>query len=103
MDHYALSESIPHSYVSAEHRATANLPSIPIPIQYDVLSSSFETPSYSVKTHAHGMSGPYESLQYDFKKQTNEGLKQQCEKVYLCHNLCGWANAVREVRVRFPR
>lgn len=76
-------ESIPHSYVSAEHRATANLPSIPIPIQYDVLSSSFEAPSsYSVKPHAHVMSGPYESLQYDFNKQTNEGLKQQCEKVH---------------------
>ncbi|KOB68738.1 putative discs large protein, partial [Operophtera brumata] len=63
-----------------EHRTTANLPSIPIPIQYDVLASSFEAPSYSVKPHAHVMSAPYDSLQYDFNKQSNEGLKQQCEK-----------------------
>ncbi|CAH0401058.1 unnamed protein product [Chilo suppressalis] len=69
-------ESISHSYVSGER------PPIPsIPIEYDVLTGNQYHENY--KAHgAHVMSGPYEPLgQYDvISKQTNENLKQQCEK-----------------------
>uniref|UniRef100_A0A2A4J3E8 Disks large homolog 5 n=1 Tax=Heliothis virescens TaxID=7102 RepID=A0A2A4J3E8_HELVI len=77
-------ESISHNYVSTERHNTAQLPTIPIPIEYEVLSSNqcYDKPNYTVKAHgAHVMSGPYEPLQYDvINKQTNESLKQQCEK-----------------------
>ncbi|KAL4706002.1 hypothetical protein ACJJTC_005688 [Scirpophaga incertulas] len=63
-------ESISHSYVSNER------PPIPsIPIEYEGLGSGYEKATY--KGHA------YEPLQFDvsvLNKQTNEGLKQQCEK-----------------------
>lgn len=77
-------ESISHNYVSQERHNTTQLPTIPIPIEYDVLTSNqcYEKQNYTVKSHgAHVMSGPYEPLQYDvINKQTNESLKQQCEK-----------------------
>lgn len=77
-------ESISHNYVSTERHNVAQLPTIPIPIEYEVLSSNqcYEKQNYTVKSHgAHVMSGPYEPLQYDvINKQTNESLKQQCEK-----------------------
>lgn len=77
-------ESISHNYVSQERHNTTQLPTIPIPIEYDVLASNqcYEKQNYTVKSHgAHVMSGPYEPLQYDvINKQTNENLKQQCEK-----------------------
>ncbi|KAF9804574.1 hypothetical protein SFRURICE_014482 [Spodoptera frugiperda] len=77
-------ESISHNYVSTERHNAAQLPTIPIPIEYEVLSSNqcYEKQNYTVKSHgAHVMSGPYEPLQYDvINKQTNESLKQQCEK-----------------------
>ncbi|XP_053610257.1 disks large homolog 5 [Plodia interpunctella] len=77
-------ESISHSYVSNERHNTAQIPTIPIPIEYDVLSPSqcYDKTSYTVKAHgAHVMSGPYEPLgQYDvLSKQTTESIKQQCE------------------------
>ncbi|XP_060804907.1 disks large homolog 5 [Amyelois transitella] len=78
-------ESISHSYVSNERHNATQLPTIPIPIEYDVLTPSqcYEKPSsYTVKAHgAHVMSGPYEPLaQYDMlSKQTTESIKQQCE------------------------
>lgn len=76
--HQTVPESISHSYVSNDR------PVPTIPIEYDVLSPNqcYEKQNY-VKTHSsHVMSGPYESLgQYDvISKQTNESLKQQCEK-----------------------
>ncbi|XP_028035667.1 disks large homolog 5 [Bombyx mandarina] len=77
-------ESISHSYVSTERHNNTQLPTIPIPIDYEVISNNqcYDKQNYTVKPHgAHVMSGPYESLQYDvINKQTNESLKQQCEK-----------------------
>ncbi|CAG9564437.1 unnamed protein product [Danaus chrysippus] len=74
-------ESISHSYVSNERHNTTQLPTIPIPIEYEVLSSSqcYDKPNYT--SHTHTMSAPYELGQYDvINKQANENLKQQCEK-----------------------
>ncbi|XP_050347705.1 disks large homolog 5 isoform X1 [Nymphalis io] len=74
-------ESISHSYVSNERHTTTQITSLPLPIEYDVLSSSqcYDKSNYS--SHTHAMSAPYELGQYDvINKQANETLKQQCEK-----------------------
>ncbi|XP_037293076.1 disks large homolog 5 [Manduca sexta] len=77
-------ESISHNYVSAERHNPSQLPTIPIPIDYEALTNNqcYEKQNYTVKSHgAHVMSGPYEPMQYDvIQKQSNESLKQQCEK-----------------------
>ncbi|GBP27674.1 Disks large homolog 5 [Eumeta japonica] len=74
-------ESMSNSYTSGEHHINNQLPTIPIPIEYEVLNSNQCKQNYIVK--GHGINAPYESLsQYDvLGKQTNESLKQQCEKV----------------------
>ncbi|XP_049876272.1 disks large homolog 5 isoform X2 [Pectinophora gossypiella] len=75
-------ESISHNYVSNERHNTPQIPTIPIPIEYDHLTTNQCYDKSNYKSHSgHGMSGPYETLQYDvINKQTNESLKQQCEK-----------------------
>lgn len=52
-----------------------------MPIEYEVLTTSqcYDKPKYA--SHTHTMSAPYELGQYDvINKQTNESLKQQCDK-----------------------
>ncbi|XP_026322760.1 disks large homolog 5 [Hyposmocoma kahamanoa] len=74
-------ESITHNYVSTERHNPPPLPTIPIPIEYDhITTNQYHDKNY--KSHgSHAMSGPYEGLSYDvINKQTNESLKQQCEK-----------------------
>ncbi|CAF4877933.1 unnamed protein product [Pieris macdunnoughi] len=67
-------ESISHSYAGNERHNTAQ--SIPLPIDYEVITSNYDK-NY---THSHTLSTPYEH-QYDvINKQANENLKQQCEK-----------------------
>ncbi|CAK1587309.1 unnamed protein product [Parnassius mnemosyne] len=76
-------ESISNSYVNNERHNTSQIQSIPHQIDYEVLTANqcYEKQNYSVKGHGHSMSGTYEPLQYDvINKQTNETLKQQCEK-----------------------
>lgn len=74
-------ESLTHEYVSAERHTVNQLPTIPIPIDYEVLTSNqcYDKQNY---VKGHSMSSPYESLgQYEvLNKQTNENLKQQCDK-----------------------
>ncbi|XP_045500224.1 disks large homolog 5 [Colias croceus] len=71
-------ESISHSYVSNERHTSTQIPTIPLPIEYEVISSNYDK-NYS--SHSHAMSAPYELGQYDvINKQANENLKQQCEK-----------------------
>ncbi|KAI8439753.1 hypothetical protein MSG28_013443 [Choristoneura fumiferana] len=65
-----------------ERHNASQLPTIPIPID-DYVTPTYDKQNYTVKSHgAHVMSGPYESIgQYDvLTKQTNENLKQQCDK-----------------------
>ncbi|CAH2044282.1 unnamed protein product, partial [Iphiclides podalirius] len=76
-------ESISNSYVNNERHNASQIQSIPHQIDYEVLTANqcYEKQNYSVKGHGHSMSGNYEPLQYDvINKQTNESLKQQCEK-----------------------
>ncbi|XP_013148042.1 PREDICTED: disks large homolog 5 [Papilio polytes] len=76
-------ESISNSYVNNERHNPSQIQSIPHQIDYEVLTANqcYEKQNYSVKGHGHSMSGTYEPLQYDvISKQTNESLKQQCEK-----------------------
>ncbi|XP_047992200.1 disks large homolog 5 isoform X2 [Leguminivora glycinivorella] len=64
-------ESMSHTYVSNERHNASQLPTIPIPIDYD-------SNNYDKNYVKHGHHAPYE---YDaLSKQTNESLKQQCEK-----------------------
>ncbi|KPI99752.1 Disks large-like 5 [Papilio xuthus] len=76
-------ESISNSYVNNERHNPSQIQSIPHQIDYEVLTANqcYEKQNYTVKGHSHSMSGTYEPLQYDvINKQTNESLKQQCEK-----------------------
>ncbi|KAM3956975.1 LOW QUALITY PROTEIN: MAGUK family member discs large 5 [Aphomia sociella] len=75
-------ESIPHSYVSNERHNSTQVPTVPIPIDYDVLTANqcYDKPSYTVKAHgAHVMSGPYEPITFDVLGNANDSIKQQCE------------------------
>ncbi|XP_063537003.1 disks large homolog 5 [Cydia strobilella] len=65
-------ESMSHTYVSNERHNASQLPTIPIPIDYD---SNYDK-NYVKHGHVHAPVYEYDAL----TKQTNESLKQQCEK-----------------------
>ncbi|XP_041982203.1 disks large homolog 5 isoform X2 [Aricia agestis] len=73
-------ESISHGYASNERHNNSQISSIPLPIEYEVLSNAqcYDKPKYS--SHTHTMSAPYELGQYDVINKANENLKQQYEK-----------------------
>ncbi|XP_059054689.1 disks large homolog 5 [Achroia grisella] len=77
-------ESIPHSYVSNERHNSTQIPTVPIPIEYEVLTANqcYDKPSYTVKAHgAHVMSGPYEPCEINQLRRQHTETSRRCEHV----------------------